>query len=113
MNEQVLFKERQWQSVCGTILGHGRSALAPINLVQATEDFVWMNSAGFKDNIGQGNGEAGEDEVPFKQELQLNRPYGETVHVSALFDRGAMVGAMFSLVFQMIKHRLTGWGLSR
>jgi hypothetical protein len=57
--------------------------------------------------------EAGEDEVPFKQELQLNGPQGETVRVSALFDGGAMVRAMCSSVFWMIKHRLTGWGLSR
>jgi hypothetical protein len=57
--------------------------------------------------------EAREDEVPFKQELQLNGPQGETVRVSALFDGGAMVRAMCSSVFWMIKHRLTGWGLSR
>jgi hypothetical protein len=56
-NKQVPFKERQWRSVCGTVLGHGRSAPAPVNLVQAVEDFGWMNSAGFEDNVGQGNGE--------------------------------------------------------
>jgi hypothetical protein len=56
-NEQVPFKERQWWSVCSTILGHGRLAPAPINLVQAAEDFRWMNSAGFKDNVNQGNRE--------------------------------------------------------
>jgi len=43
--------------------------------------------------------EEGEDKVPFKQLLQLKGPQGETVHVSALFDGGAMVGAMCSSVF--------------
>jgi len=57
LNEQVPFKERQWRNVCGTILGHGRSASTPINFVQAVEDFGWMNSAGSEDNMGQGNRE--------------------------------------------------------
>jgi hypothetical protein len=57
-NEQVPFKERHWRNVCGTILGHGRSTPAPVNLVRtAEEDFGWMNSAGFEDNTDQGNGE--------------------------------------------------------
>jgi hypothetical protein len=55
---------------------------------------------------------AGEGEVPFKQELQLKGPQGETVHISVLFDGGAMVRAMCLSVFWKIKHRLTGWGLS-
>ena len=53
------------------------------------------------------------DEVPFKQLLQLKGPHGEIVHVSALFNGGAMVGAMCTSVFRAIKHRLTGWGPSR
>jgi hypothetical protein len=55
----------------------------------------------------------GRDEVPFKQTLQLKGPQGEIVRVSALFDGGAMVGAMCSTIFRMIKHRLSGWGPSR
>jgi hypothetical protein len=55
----------------------------------------------------------GRDEVPFKQTLQLKGPQGEIVQVSALFDGGAMVGAMCSTIFRMIKHRLSGWGPSR
>lgn len=55
----------------------------------------------------------GKDEVPFKQTLQLKGPQGETVRVSALFDGGAMVGAMCSTIFRMVKHRLSGWGPSR
>ena len=55
----------------------------------------------------------GKDEVPFKQLLQLKGPHGEIVRVSALFDGGAMVGAMCTSVFRAIKHRLTGWGPSR
>jgi len=55
---------------------------------------------------------AGGDVVPFNQMLQLKGPQGETVHISALFDGGAVVGAMCSSVFQKVKHRLTGWGLS-
>ena len=42
---------------------------------------------------------AGKDEVPFKQLLQLKGPQGEIVRVSALFDGGAMVGAMCTSVF--------------
>ena len=42
---------------------------------------------------------AGKDEVPFKQLLQLKGPRGEIVHVSALFNGGAMVGAMCTSVF--------------
>jgi len=57
--------------------------------------------------------EAGEDEVPFKQMLQLKGLQGETVHVSTLFDGGTMVRAMCSSVFRMVKHRLAGWGLLR
>lgn len=57
--------------------------------------------------------EEGKDEVPFKQMLQLKGPQGETVHISALFDGGAMVGAMCSSIFHMVKHRLSGWGPSR
>jgi hypothetical protein len=57
--------------------------------------------------------EEGKDEVPFKQTLQLKGPQGETVRVSALFDGGAMVGAMCSSIFRMVKHRLSGWGPSR
>lgn len=56
-NEQVPFKERHWRSICTTILGHGRSAPASVNFVKTAEDFGWMNSAGFKDNTGQENGE--------------------------------------------------------
>ncbi|KAF8229203.1 hypothetical protein L208DRAFT_1177025, partial [Tricholoma matsutake] len=55
----------------------------------------------------------GKDEVPFKQQLQLKGPQGEIVQVSALFDGGAMVGAMCSTVFWVIKYRLTGWEPSR
>jgi hypothetical protein len=41
----------------------------------------------------------GRDEVPFKQLLQLKGPQGEIVHISALFDGDAMVGAMCSSIF--------------
>ena len=57
-NEQVPFKERQWRSICGTILGHGRTTTAPVNFVHAIqEDYGWMNTAGTEDNVQQGNGE--------------------------------------------------------
>ena len=42
---------------------------------------------------------AGGDEVPFKQMLQLKGPQGEVIRVSALFDGGAMVGAMCLSIF--------------
>ena len=41
----------------------------------------------------------GKDKVLFKQLLQLKGPQGEIVCVSALFDGGAMVGAMCTSVF--------------
>jgi hypothetical protein len=57
-NEQVPFKERQWRSICSTILGHGRTTTAPINFVHTIqEDYGWMNTAGTEDNVQQGNGE--------------------------------------------------------
>jgi hypothetical protein len=57
-NEHVPFKERVWRNICGNILGHGKTPPAPINFVlPSQDDFTWMNSAGFEDNIQQGNGE--------------------------------------------------------
>lgn len=57
-NEQVPFKERQWRSICGTVLGHSRPAPSPVNFIVANQDnFEWMHSAGFEDNTRQGNGE--------------------------------------------------------
>jgi hypothetical protein len=43
-------------------------------------------------------------EIPFKQGIQLHGPKGEVVQVEALFDGGAMVAAMCSTVFEMVKH---------
>ena len=41
----------------------------------------------------------GKDKVLFKQLLQLKGPQGEIVCISALFNGGAMVGAMCTSVF--------------
>ncbi|KAH7919477.1 hypothetical protein BV22DRAFT_987923, partial [Leucogyrophana mollusca] len=46
---------------------------------------------------------------PFLQCIELAGPKGEVVRVKALFDDGAMVGAMCSTVFHKVKHRLGGW----
>lgn len=47
-------------------------------------------------------------EVPFRPWLCLHKPQGEVVRVNALFDGGAMVGAMCSLFFEKVKHHLEG-----
>jgi len=51
-------------------------------------------------------------EIPFKQGIRLHGPKGEVVRMEALFDGGAMVAAMCSTVFEMVKHRLGDWGPS-
>jgi len=47
-------------------------------------------------------------EVPFMHWLWLHGPQGEVVRVNALFDRGAMVRAMCSLIFEKVKHHFHG-----
>ncbi|KIJ58243.1 hypothetical protein HYDPIDRAFT_61227, partial [Hydnomerulius pinastri MD-312] len=49
---------------------------------------------------------------PFLQHISFAGPQGEVVRVKALFDDGAMVGAMCSSFFHKVKHRLGNWGLS-
>ena len=49
-----------------------------------------------------------EKEVPFMHWVWLHGPQGEVVRVNALFDGGAMVGAMCASVFEKVKHRLYG-----
>jgi len=49
-----------------------------------------------------------EKEVLFTHWLWLHGPKGEVVRVNALFDGGAMVGAMCSSIFKMVKHQLHG-----
>jgi hypothetical protein len=53
----------------------------------------------------------GEDtaEKPFVHEVQLQGPKGEVVRVRAVFDDGAMVGAMCTTIFEQVRHRLAGW----
>ena len=47
-------------------------------------------------------------EVPFIHWLLLHGPQGEVIWVKALFDGGAMVGAMCTSFFNKIQHRLLG-----
>jgi len=47
-------------------------------------------------------------EVPFTHWLCIQGPQGEIVRVKALFDGGAMVGAMCTTFFKKIQHRLHG-----
>ena len=47
-------------------------------------------------------------EVPFTHWLCMHGPQGEIVRVQALFDGGAMVGAMCTTFFNRIQHRLHG-----
>ena len=46
--------------------------------------------------------------TPFVHWLLLHRPQGEKVRVKALFDGGAMVGAMCASFFNKVQHRLLG-----
>lgn len=48
------------------------------------------------------NGEA----VPFIHRIELDSPKGEIIRIRALFDDGAMVSAMCTLIFQKVKHQL-------
>jgi len=50
--------------------------------------------------------------VPFTHPVKLKNPDGTMVQVTALFDDGAMAGAMCTLVFNRIKSSLHGWQLS-
>jgi hypothetical protein len=45
---------------------------------------------------------AGEEEVPFVHDLNVLSPSGERTRVRALFDGGAMVGAMSTSVFKKV-----------
>jgi len=45
-------------------------------------------------------------EVPFVHWLLVHGPQGEIVRVKALFDRGAMVGAMCTSFFKKVQHWL-------
>jgi len=47
-------------------------------------------------------------EAPFIHWLLLHGPQGEIIRVKALFDRGAMVGAMCTSFFNKVQHRLLG-----
>ena len=47
-------------------------------------------------------------EVPFVHWLLVHGPQGEIVRVKALFDGGAMVGAMCTSFFKKVQHRLCG-----
>ena len=47
--------------------------------------------------------------VPFIHTITLKNPDGTEVCVQALFNDGAMTGAMCSSVFKTIKHNLKGW----
>ena len=47
-------------------------------------------------------------ETPFMHWLSLHGPQGEKVRVKALFDGGAMVGAMCASFFKKVQHRLQG-----
>ena len=48
-------------------------------------------------------------ERPFVHHLLLHTTKGEITRVKALFDGGAMVGAMCASFFHRVKHRLGSW----
>lgn len=48
-------------------------------------------------------------EHPFVHYISLHSKNGEITRVKALFDGGAMVGAMCASFFHRVKHRLGNW----
>lgn len=58
-HQQLLPRERAWRAICGSILGHNRTApAARINLVGTAEDedeFAWMLTTGAESGRRQGN----------------------------------------------------------
>ncbi|KAF9038813.1 hypothetical protein BDZ89DRAFT_945629, partial [Hymenopellis radicata] len=46
-------------------------------------------------------------EVPYKQWVILQGPNGENVRLNAVFDDGSMVGAIDSVIFAKVAHRLS------
>ena len=53
--------------------------------------------------------ETEEEAKPFVHEVRLLGPNGEKVRVRAIFDDGAMIGAMCVTIYEKVKHRLQGW----
>ena len=51
----------------------------------------------------------GGEAVPFIHQIILEGPNGEKVRVRALFNDGAMVGAMCTSIYHRIKHHLHNW----
>lgn len=47
-----------------------------------------------------------EESKPFIHEVKLMGPKGEIVRIKGVFDDGAMINAMDTVVFEKVKHRL-------
>jgi len=67
--------------------------------------FIDLYAVGDKDNTWE---TLKQKEAPFMHWLLLHGPQGEKVRVEALFDGGAMVGAMCTSFFKKVQHRLHG-----
>ncbi|KAG2338311.1 hypothetical protein BDR05DRAFT_834930, partial [Suillus weaverae] len=50
--------------------------------------------------------------VPFTHSISLEGPQGEAVRVRGLFDDGAMISAMCTLIYDKVKHCLDNWSQS-
>jgi hypothetical protein len=48
-------------------------------------------------------------DIPFAHQIKIHGPQGELIRVSALFDGAAMVAAMCTSLFNLVKHRLGDW----
>ena len=48
-------------------------------------------------------------EIPFAHQIKIHGPQGEVVRTPALFDGAAMVAAMCTSLFKLVKHRLGSW----
>jgi hypothetical protein len=54
-----------------------------------------------------------ETEIPFAHQIKIHGPQGEVVRTPALFDGAAMVAAMCTSLFNIVKHRLGKWQTSQ
>lgn len=57
--------------------------------------------------------EDGEKEIPFTHQIKIHGLQGEIVQLSALFDGAAMVAAMCTSLFKLVKHCIGKWHPSR
>ena len=96
--------ERVAPDSCSTDPNHEKLTSYEESIVSSTttthDDIIDLYSVGYPKTT------RGTEEVPFIHNIEILGPKGEINRVRALFDGGAMVGAMCASVFHKVKHRL-------